>query len=376
MIYLDNGATTYIKPKSVTKEMNRCMKKYGVNAGRGSYDLALKAGEKMYECREALAALLHIENPENICFTKNTTEGLNTVIKGYLKEGDHCIISSLEHNSVLRPLFAMKNITYDVAEGNSDGTFHLYSFKKLIQKNTKLIVCNHVSNVTGAIAPIDELIRLAHKKGIKVLIDGAQSAGILPIDLTATRADFFAFPGHKGLFGPMGMGGVYIREPSDIAPLTEGGTGSNSELAEQPDIMPDKFESGTQNLPGIAGLHAGVSFLLKHGIQTIYEKEEMLTKELLYGLLNMSHVTVYGPKTMRSHSGVISFNINGLDCMQVCQTLDQKYHIMVRGGLHCSYLAHKTIGTLKSGTVRASLSFLNQKHDIKKFLDAVNQIKS
>ena len=259
MIYLDNGATTYIKPKSVTKEMNRCMKKYGVNAGRGSYDLALKAGEKMYECREALAALLHIENPENICFTKNTTEGLNTVIKGYLKEGDHCIISSLEHNSVLRPLFAMGNISYDVAEGNPDGTFHLYSFKKLIQKNTKLIVCNHVSNVTGAIAPIDELIRLAHKKGIKVLIDGAQSAGILPIDLTATRADFFAFPGHKGLFGPMGMGGVYIREPGDIAPLTEGGTGSNSELAEQPDIMPDKFESGTQNLPGIAGLHAGVS---------------------------------------------------------------------------------------------------------------------
>lgn len=167
MIYLDNGATTYIKPKSVTKEMNRCMKKYGVNAGRGSYDLALKAGEKMYECREALAALLHIENPENICFTKNTTEGLNTVIKGYLKEGDHCIISSWSITACSGRCLPMENISYDVAEGNPDGTFHLYSFKKLIQKNTKLIVCNHVSNVTGAIAPIDELIRLAHKKELK-----------------------------------------------------------------------------------------------------------------------------------------------------------------------------------------------------------------
>ncbi|MEE0265284.1 MAG: aminotransferase class V-fold PLP-dependent enzyme [Acutalibacteraceae bacterium] len=378
MIYLDNSATTFPKPKGVYNAVNNAMQSFAANPGRSGHKMSITAAERVFECRRAVAKLYNIEQTENIVFTPNCTYALNTVINGYLKENDHVVVSQYEHNSVLRPLKQLesKGITYTAVKveyGDSETT--LNNFRNAINSKTRLFVITHASNVTGVVLPVSRLIALAHQYNIKVLVDTAQSSGVLLVDATAMNIDFLAAAGHKGLFGPMGTGVLYIKNPDEISPLVCGGTGSSYLEIKQPDHMPDKFESGTCNLTGICGLLAGVEFVRNTTVEKIYQHEFTLLQRLYEGLSEIKSVKLYTPYPETGFQvPVLSFNIKDIHSEEVAAQLSKSYSIAVRAGLHCAPLAHKALCTENQGTVRASLSYFNNIQHINALVKSVQKI--
>ncbi|MGZ6530043.1 MAG: aminotransferase class V-fold PLP-dependent enzyme [Tumebacillaceae bacterium] len=377
MIYLDNAATSFPKPPSVLAKMEECMREYAANPGRGSHQLSMRASRVVFEARMKLAKLFNVKNSDNIVFTQHATEALNLGIKGLLKAGDHAITTTLEHNSVRRPLeYLRKEIGIDLTYVQADerGGFDVEALRAAIREETRLIVVTHGSNLTGTLLPIAEIGSIAKERGIVFMVDVCQTAGIYEIDVEAMNIDMLAFTGHKSLYGPQGTGGLYIHPDLDITPLMQGGTGGYSELIEQPATRPDRYESGTRNMVGIAGLLAGVTFLEETGLETIRAHEEALTERLHRGLLEVPGVTVYGPPLGEARSPLVSFSVEGFESHEVGFILDRNYGICVRSGLHCAPLAHETIGTTEQGVVRASIGYFNSEQDIDALIEAVKEI--
>lgn len=368
MIYLDNAATTLIKPYAVIDACNIWLSKYCANPGRGGHKLSLNAGNKIYECRQFIARLFNIERPENIVFTLNTTMALNIAINGHVRPGMHIVISGMEHNSVYRTV-SNCGCPFSIAEPDPTGYVSLESIKKAVKPNTRLIIVTHASNVVGTVNPIKEIGEFAKSRNITFLVDGAQSAGVLDIDVKRDNIDMLAFAGHKMLMGPTGTGGLYVSPEVNLNPIIYGGTGSVSESPEQPDFLPDKLESGTLNVVGIAGLTEGIRFILKNTTSAIRQHEQMLTERLLQGLYNMNNITLYGGT---DRVGIVSFSVNNSDSVTVCNMLDNM-GIAARGGLHCAPLAHKSLGT-ENGLSRLSVGCFNTKTHIDHAIDAIYKI--
>lgn len=375
-VYFDNAATTWPKPEVVYEAMDRFARKVGGNPGRSGHQRALETGREVLRCREALAALFGVRDPSRIVFTKNATEALNIVLQGRLRRGGHVIITSVEHNSVWRPVKALQKsgAEYSIARCAPDGCLDPHAVAKLIREDTRLIVCNHASNVLGSLLPVEEVARIARENDVPLLVDAAQTAGRYPIDVEAAGIHYLAFTGHKELFGPQGTGGLYVAPGWEVEPLTYGGTGSVSESAEQPDFLPDRYESGTLNAWGLAGLRAGVDFVSRSGVERVREHERSLTERLLDGLESLEKVSIYGPRNWEHRIGVVSFNLEGISSSELAYLLDERYGICVRSGLHCSPLAHTTAGTLREGTVRVSFSFLNTVEEVDYLLMALEEI--
>jgi cysteine desulfurase family protein len=376
MIYFDNAATTFPKPNVVYDAIMTAMKEYGANPGRSGHKLALKAGRGVYETRELISKLFNAKNTMNIILTFNATESLNIGIKGFLKPGDHVITTSMEHNSVLRPIKYLENfgIESTIVKGDSKGRIKSFDIEKSIKENTKLIVNTHVSNLTGTIMPIKEIGRVARENGIVYMVDAAQSAGVYDIDVEDMKIDLLAFPGHKGLLGPQGTGGLIIREGLELEGFMQGGTGSVSYSLNQPDIYPDKFESGTANAPGIIGLGAGIRYILDRGIYDIRRYEEELIQHFIEEAQKIDGIILYGPLNVKEQGGVVALNIKDADSSEIAYILDEEYDIAVRSGLHCAPLAHKTIGTLDQGAVRFSFGIFNTHEEIDFCIKALKDI--
>jgi cysteine desulfurase family protein len=356
--------------------MIKCIKEYGANPGRSGHRMAMQASEKVYECRENLARLFGVEDPLRIVFTSNATEAINLAAKGLLAPGDHVILSGMEHNSVVRPLKKLEfaGVELSIVKTDSSGKVDTADIAGRIRKNTKLFIITHASNVTGTVNDLASLGQLLKEHKVSFMVDAAQTAGNYPVDVGIMSIDLLAFSGHKGLLGPQGTGGLYIRPGLCLDTLKEGGTGSVSENPRQPDFLPDRYESGTLNTPGIAGLNEGVKFILKTGVENIKDHENQLAGYMYEGLCEIKKVRVYGSRNHERRTGVISITIDGKDCQEVCRELDEKYDIAARGGLHCAYLAHETIGTQNTGTIRFSIGFFNTFSDIDKALTAVRKI--
>ena len=376
MIYLDNAATTFPKPEAVYNAMMDCMKNYCANPGRAGHKLAMKAAREIYDTRENIAKLFNIDNPMNIVFTNNATDSLNLAIKGVVNKGDHIITTSMEHNSVIRPIKALEKVGVEntIVQCDEQGFLNIDDLEKAIKPNTKLIVTTHASNVCGTLIDIKSISEIANKHNILYLIDASQTVGVYDIDLKDIKADMLAAPGHKGLLGPQGTGILYIREGLNIDILKEGGTGSRSEDLFQPDLLPDKYESGTHNTPGIVGLNEGVKFIFKEGIDKIKEHEEELCKYMLERLEEVPNIRIYGPKDANKRASVISINIGNMDSGEITFLLDSEYDIATRSGIHCAPLAHKTLGTLEQGAVRFSIGYFNTKEEIDKAVGALKEI--
>lgn len=371
MIYLDNAATTGKKPSTVIRAVSDALNN-SANPGRASHKAGLRALNIIYDTREALSELFKIKSPERFILTPNATYGLNFAIKGILKPGDHCITTSMEHSSVTRPLHSIRDIEITELKGDEYGFVNPEDFLKSIKQNTKLIIINHSSNVNGIIQDIEGVYRLVKDKNIPVLIDASQSAGIL--DINPEHFSMIAFPGHKGLYGPQGTGGLYISPSVYPDTIIEGGTGSNSEELINPPFLPDRYESGTLNTPGFAGLTEGIKFVQRNGIKNILSYERELILLLLSSLMNMKGITVYTPFDANRISNLLAFNIDGMDSSEAARILDSEFDIAVRPGFHCAYPAHQRLGTTKKGAVRVSVSYFNKKEEILKFIDAVNKI--
>jgi len=376
MIYLDNAATTFPKPEEVYRAVEKYLRVYGANPGRSGHKMALQAGRAIFETRELLAELFHIKDPMEIVFTSNATAALNLGIKGCLKNGDHVLLTSMEHNSVIRPIKALEvwGVEHTIVSCSPQGFLNLQDLEKAIKPNTKMIVSTHASNVTGTLMPIKKMGALARKYNLIFLLDASQTAGVYDLDVDEIQVDLMAFAGHKSLLGPQGTGGLYIRKGLDLAEIFQGGTGSKSDLITQPDMLPDRYESGTLNTPGIAGLGAGVGFILKHGLQEIRDHELDLTQYMLERLQEIKDMTIYGPQDVAKQAPVISLNLGGFDSSETAHLLDAHFDIAVRPGLHCAPLAHRTIGTLERGTVRFSIGFFNTRNDVDQAINALSLI--
>lgn len=376
MIYLDNAATTFPKPEKVYKAIDQCLREFGANPGRAGHKMALEAGRSIYKTRELVCKLFNIENPMQVIFTSNATDSLNLGLKGLLKSGDHVITTSMEHNSMIRPIKALETLGVEntIIQCDEQGGLNPVDVENAIKSNTKLIAMTHASNVSGTLMPIEEVGKIARNKEVYFLVDGAQTAGIYEIDVEKLNIDLLALPGHKGLLGPQGTGILYIREGIELSHMKEGGTGSRSEILEQPDIVPDRYESGTANTPGIVGLGAGIEYILETGIDQIREYEEKLTEIFLEKLKNIKGVKIYGPKDPKKQAAVISINIEDEDSSEVSYILDSAFDIGVRSGLQCAPLAHKTLGSFYQGTVRFSMGYFNGEEDINKSLEALAYI--
>ncbi len=378
MIYLDNAATTGKKPQSVIYAVNSALKTLCANPGRSGHSVAERVGEMVYNTRKKVAKMFGA-TPHNVVFTQNCTESLNFVIKGVLEKGDSVIISSLEHNAVARPVFKLlseQQIECDIAEvimGDSEATFR--SFERLVRENTKLIICTHASNVTGEILPIAKIGELCKEKNILFAVDAAQSAGVLPINMKKMNIDFLCVAAHKGLYAPMGTGLLICEKPLPKT-LIEGGTGTYSNMLSQPEDMPERLESGTLNIPGIAGVSAGIDFINMTGIEKIYKHEIMLCKKLWAELSSIDGIILYTQEPKENKTApVISFSLEGSTSMQIASYLSEK-GIAVRAGLHCAPLAHFTLGTQDSGTVRVSPSVFNTENDVKGLVSAIKSYKN
>jgi cysteine desulfurase family protein len=378
IIYFDNAATSWPKPETTVRAVESCLRETGGSPGRSGHSLSIDAGLVIFNTREALAGLLGIDDPLRIVLTKNATEAINIAVFGLLKPGDHVITSSMEHNSVMRPLRALESsgVELTILPCSAAGELYPGVVVPAIKKNTKVIFLTHASNVTGTIIPVADIGRISREHGLVFCVDAAQTAGALPIDIGAMNIDLLAFTGHKSLFGPQGTGGMYIRKGLEqvISPLMRGGTGSRSEYEEQPDFMPDKFESGTPNTAGYAGLTAGIDFILSQGLDTINAHEKRLTELFLQGIVAVEGVTIYGLKDASRQIAVVSFNIRGIDPAKAALELDERFGIMSRPGLHCAPSAHKTIGTFPAGTVRFSFSYFNTVEEINQAVDAVRSL--
>ena len=376
-IYLDNAATSFPKPKEVATAVYDFMVNNGTSSGRGSYKKAMQSDYIVYECRKLIGKLFNFDNPKKVVFTSNVTDSLNIAMRGILKENDHVITSSLEHNAVWRCLKTLErdiNIKIDTVECSKDGITNPQDIKKYIKKDTALIVFTQASNVLGTIQPIREIGAIAREHNIPFLVDSAQSAGAMKIDVKEDNIDILAFTGHKSLLGPMGTGGLIINTDIDIKPLKAGGTGGDSAYEYQPDYYPNHLETGTSNVSGIAGLREAIKFLNKEGIENIHNKEKELTKYALEKLETVKDIEIYGPKDCEKMLSVISFNIKDKRPEDVGSILDQKYDIMLRAGLHCAPTAHSVIGTKERGTLRIGLGYFNKKEDIDKLVEALNNL--
>jgi len=376
MIYLDNAATSFPKPKRVIDAVTRYLNEIGGNPGRASHALAREASSLIDRTRRLLASLLGNVDPSRIIITPSTTVALNLAIKGLLKSGDHVLTTSMEHNSVLRPLngLAKLGVTHSLIPCSSSGELDPADILPLIQPHTRLIVLVHASNVTGNLMPVGEVGKVARERGILLLVDAAQTMGKMAIDPEQLLVDLLAGPGHKGLLGPMGTGFLYVKPGLELEPLWEGGTGTHSESLKQPETWPERFESGTCNAPGLAGLAEGIAEVLQLGIAAITAHERRLVEILLGGLSQFPGITLYGPKDRRFCTGTFAFNVQKLDCAEVAHILDTAYAIAVRSGLHCAPAAHRTIGTFPHGAVRVSVSPYNREEEIHTFLKAVSEI--
>lgn len=375
MIYLDNGATSFPKPLSVRQNVDISLKKFSANPGRSGHSLSLRAAKEIFECRKRIKKLFNVNSEEEIIFTENCTMALNTVIFGLLSEGDHVLISSMEHNSVTRPLESLKDkgVTYSTFDYSYDDNETVDNVRKLIKPETKLVICTHASNVFGFRFPIERICALCHAYGILFCVDSAQSAGVFDIDVGTNQYDFVCMSGHKSLYGPMGTG-VLILNNRNLKPLLYGGTGTESVKKSQPEGLPEKFESGTQNMNGISGLKAGVDFVKNRGIKNIYNHEYKLAKRLFNGLANNRKVITYNKSfDYGKVAPVVSFNIDGVYSEDLVAKLN-KYGIMTRGGLHCSPLAHTTMNTIENGTVRVVPGAFNTINDINYLLNVIRKL--
>jgi cysteine desulfurase family protein len=363
----------------VIEAMVDFMQNIGCNPGRGGYEQSLQSGRIVYETRNLINDFFHGPGSDNVIFTQNITASLNTVIKGMFKEGWHVITTSMEHNSVIRPmrrLEADRNINISIVQCSSGGTLNPADIEKVITDKTRAVVMTHASNLTGTILPISEVGSICKKYGLYFILDTAQSAGVIDIDFEKLNLDVLTFTGHKGLMGPQGIGGFIISERAAkvTLPFIEGGTGSQSHMDTQPEMLPDKFESGTLNTVGIAGLRAGIGYINKEGLNNIRQHEDRLLHMLLEGLSSIMGTEIYGPMNPDMQTAVVAFNIKNMDPAELSFILDSEYGIMTRTGLHCTPLAHKTIGTYPRGCVRLSIGYFNSEDDIKYTLDTIQNI--
>ena len=378
IVYFDNAATSWPKPPQVQAAMIHYLQEVGGSPGRSGHRMSIEASRIVSDTRDGLAELLHVDDPARIVFTKNSTEALNIAILGCLRPGDHAITSSMEHNSVMRPLRYLEEqhsveltvVPCSSATGNLDPD----DVRKAIKPNTRLIAVVHASNVVGNLMPVKEIGAIAREAGVPFLTDASQTAGSCPIDVNALSIDLLAFTGHKSLLGPTGTGGLYIREGIELRPLMRGGTGSKSEQEVQPDFMPDKYESGTLNVVGLAGLGASARFLLQTGVERVIEHERALVERFHQGAAELSGVTVYGSPDIRQRIGVVSFTIEGFTPSKIGLILDQAFGIMTRIGLHCAPAAHRTLGTFPDGTVRLGFSYFNTLEQVDYALGIIEQL--
>lgn len=372
MIYLDTAATSFRKPPSVYKTLMVMTKKLSANAGHGASTLSLAAAEKVYEAAEQAAMLFNISSPENIAFTQNTTLALNMAVKGVSKPGNHIIITSMEHNSLARPVYACSS-QYSIVKANQSGFVSVSDIENAIKENTSLIAMTHASNVCGSIQNIKEIGSMCKRRGILFLVDAAQSAGVIDIDVARDNIDMLAFAGHKSLMGPLGTGGLYVRDGIMLDTIIEGGSGSSSEKESQPEFMPDRLVSGTINMPAIAALGEGIKFVRSVGTGTILDHEQFLRKIFIEKISQIKGLTVYTPE--ENCVGVVSVNLEGKSCVEAAEVLDREYKIAVRAGLHCSPLAHKTLSTFDlGGTLRFSFGYYTSVREIDYAANALNKI--
>jgi cysteine desulfurase family protein len=392
-IYFDNAATSWPKPPGVAEAMVHFLEAVGANPGRAAHQQAVESGRIVYGAREAVAELFHAPDPLRVAFCKNVTEALNLALHGLLRPGDHVVTSSMEHNSLMRPLRALEgqreqgsgSIEVTVVGCSPEGALDPTDVEAAIRPNTKMVALNHASNVVGTLLPVAEVGAICREHDLLLLVDAAQSGGAYPIDVQSAQIDLLGFTGHKSLGGPMGTGGLIVGERVDeaqIEPLICGGTGSRSEHEVQPNFLPDLWESGTPNVVGLAGLQVGVRWVLERGVEAIRAHEVALTRTLIEGLRAIPStgsgqrrsVTVYGTLDAALQTATVSFNITGMAPSEVGLRLDDEYGIMCRVGLHCAPTAHKTIGTFPDGTVRFGLSAFNTAEEVQVAIDAVHQI--
>lgn len=375
MIYLDNGATSYPKPPCMIMAMEECIKNYCGNPGRSGHYMSMKTGEEVYHARRKVSSLFNINKPERLIFTKNTTEALNLGIKGILKNGDHVVTTSMEHNSVLRPLKMLerKGVEISIVKADECGRIRVEDVIRHVKENTKLIVMTAASNVTGTKMPLIKTGELARKRGILFMVDAAQGAGCMPIDVERFGIDLLALPGHKGLLGPLGTGALYAREGIFLETLMEGGTGTESKSRKQPYSFPEGYEAGTINAPNIIGLGYSAEYVKRIGVEVIERYERELIKWLDDELQNMKGITIYGPKC-EEKTGITLLNVDGLGAEEVTEELSNSFGIAVRGGFHCSGLAHKSIGTWETGAVRISVGPYNTKKEMRALVEALYKI--
>lgn len=379
-IYFDNAATSWPKPEGMMKAMVDYNSEIGANPGRSGHRLSLEASRVIFNARETIASIMGADDPLSIVFTRNATEGINTVIRGLLGPGDHVITSGVEHNSVMRPLRAaeQENIELTIAGNSLLGGISPDDIKAVVRKNTRMILITHASNVTGIINPIADIARVTCERGILLCVDAAQTAGSIPIDVMKDNTDILVFTGHKSLYGPQGTGGFYIRDGLEkmVRPLERGGTGSRSEYEEHPDFMPDRFESGTPNTIGIAGLGAGAGYVLAQGVQTIRKRETALTGLFMEGIGSIKGVRIYGDRDPSRRTALVSFTIDGMTPSDITQKLDERFHIMSRPGLHCAPSAHRAMGTFPQGAVRFSFGMFTTEEEIKTAIGAVETLSA
>ena len=377
MIYLDNAATSWPKPESVYQTMDEFLRNQGGNPGRGGHSLAVAASRMIEGTRLLLARLINAQDKDRVIFTLNCTDSLNTGLKGLLRPGDHVITSGIEHNSVVRPLRKLEQQGVKVTRlspRSGYGSVSPQDVAKAITGETRLVVMTHASNVTGVVQPIEEYGAIARRRNLIFMVDAAQTMGKYPLDVQANNIDLLAFSGHKGLLGPPGTGALYVGERVDLDSLREGGTGSHSELEEQPTELPFKFECGTVNSAGIAGLGAGLKYIFEEGTERILTHEQSLTDRLIEGLARIPRVTVYQAKGGAGQAPVVSLTIEGAEPMEVGAILDQAFDTKVRTGLHCAPVAHKTLGTFPLGTVRLSPGYFNTAEEIDFVIKAIEKI--
>ena len=377
-IYLDNASTTFPKAPTVATAMSDYITNRGININRGSYALAYDVEDIIYTTRQRLHPLFNGHDPAHVIFTQNVTMSLNMVIKGLLKAGDHVLVSSMEHNAVMRPLTQLldKGITFDTIPCASTGSIQMDSIEPLIRPNTVALIINHASNVCGTIQPLESIGPICKAHNLQFIVDAAQTAGVIPIDVKACHIDALCFTGHKGLLGPQGIGGIILTKEmaQNLTPLIAGGTGSFSHLETMPTHMPDAFESGTLNLPGIIGLNEGLAYIESQGMENIHNHELALTQAFLEGLQSIDGINIVGKQNIQDRTAVVSITIDGMDPANIAYELESTYHIMTRVGLHCAPRAHQTLRTYPEGTVRFSFGYANTHKDVESALSALNTI--
>ncbi|UCC41063.1 MAG: aminotransferase class V-fold PLP-dependent enzyme [Candidatus Aminicenantes bacterium] len=378
LIFLDNGATSFPKPEEVYTFMDQFYRNFGVNPGRSGYDLCLETAELIEETRKMLTDFFNGNDPNRLCFSYNSTDALNLIIFGMLKEGDHAITTTLEHNSVLRPLYHLhkfNGVEVDYISFDDKGFVDPDDFQKKFKKNTKLVIINQASNVVGTIQPVKEIGKYCKERGIPFAIDASQSAGKIPVDIEEANVDVVAFTGHKSLLGPTGIGGLYVRDGIEIRHTRAGGTGVRSAVRTHLEEYPYRLEYGTLNVMGVAGLHAGLKWIEKKGLDNIHEHEMKLTSMLRDGLKGIEGVSVYCQDDLTDHISVFLFNVDGLEALNTATILDVDYNIASRSGLHCAPLVHEQLGTDKiKGAVRFGIGPFNTEEHIKTAIEAIKEI--